>query len=589
KRTSSRSAAFSCSRRIFAQASSSSAGRLGRPGRRPRGTFSVTTPRGSSTSTSRSPAPVASGAAAPVFASVAIFEPSCKGVERRRGRGTAAARGAYRLAVRTRKLPLPAGRRKFRDPLPRVRGGWKRQKGRASVMRVRILASGLALLLAACGRGPAPAAPTPAAVAEPDTVRRDIRWAARPVPVPPSFQRAVDEGTRTLDGRPGPAYWQQRVVYRIDAELDPGTGRLQAEERVTYHNRSPDTLHVVVFNLYQNLFRAGAPRNEPVPVTDGLVLERFAIAGAEADPIDIDAEAPPDRATYHLDGTLLVAHLPRPLAPGDSAEFQVAWDFTVPPADAPRPGRSDHRVHQGAPRDPHNPLDGAPRRCAAHRPQRPRGLSSRTVVTADRRVRRPPRLERGPLPRHGGVLPRVRRLRRRDHRAGGLARRGDGHAREPGRGTDGHGARPAGPRAAQRLGRPGRQRGRPRRRQRHAARARRPAHLAVPGARRARLRVRRVRPLRLGRDARRDRGRRGRPPGHRRGPRVLPSQRDRVAQRRALHPPRAHVHGGDRPSVHLPANHGDGGAGLRDGVPDDRVRRGHRESGPALHGDRARG
>ena len=34
---------------------------------------------------------------------------------------------------------------------------------------------------------PAPAAPTPAAVAEPDTVRRDIRWAARPVPVPPSF------------------------------------------------------------------------------------------------------------------------------------------------------------------------------------------------------------------------------------------------------------------------------------------------------------------------------------------------------------------------------------------------------------------
>src|SRR5690606_16376335 len=348
KRTSSRSAAFSCSRRIFAQASSSSAGRLGRPGRRPRGTFSVTTPRGSSTSTSRSPAPVASGAAAPVFASVAIFEPSCKGVERRRGRGTAAARGAYRLAVRTRKLPLPAGRRKFRDPLPRVRGGWKRQKGRASVMRVRILASGLALLLAACGRGPAPAAPTPAAVAEPDTVRRDIRWAARPVPVPPSFQRAVDEGTRTLDGRPGPAYWQQRVVYRIDAELDPGTGRLQAEERVTYHNRSPDTLHVVVFNLYQNLFRAGAPRNEPVPVTDGLVLERFAIAGAEADPIDIDAEAPPDRATYHLDGTLLVAHLPRPLAPGDSVEFQVAWHFTVPPADAPRTGRSDHAVYQVA-------------------------------------------------------------------------------------------------------------------------------------------------------------------------------------------------------------------------------------------------
>ena len=215
-------------------------------------------------------------------------------------------------------------------------------------MRVRILVSGLALLLAACSRGPAPAAPTPTAVAEPDTARRDIRWAARPVPVPPSFQRAVNEGTRTLDGRPGPAYWQQRVAYRIDAELDPGTGRLQAEERVTYYNRSPDTLHVVVFNLYQNLFRAGAPRNEPVPITGGLTLERFAIAGAEAHAIDINAEAPPARATYHLDGTLLVAHLPRPLAPGDSVEFQVAWHFTVPSADAPRTGHSDHQVYQVA-------------------------------------------------------------------------------------------------------------------------------------------------------------------------------------------------------------------------------------------------
>lgn len=215
-------------------------------------------------------------------------------------------------------------------------------------MRVRILSSGLALLLAACSRGPAPVAPTPAAVAEPDTARREIRWAARPVPVPPSFQRAVDEGSRTLDGRPGPRYWQQRVAYRIDAELDPRTGRLQAEERVTYHNRSPDTLHVVVFNLYQNLFRAGEPRNEPVPVTDGLVLERLAIAGAEARRIDLDAEPPSGRATYHLDGTLMVAHLPRPLAPGDSVEFQVAWRFTVPPADAPRTGRSDHAVYQVA-------------------------------------------------------------------------------------------------------------------------------------------------------------------------------------------------------------------------------------------------
>ena len=217
------------------------------------------------------------------------------------------------------------------------------------MQRVKLLSCGLVLLLAACSRGPAPATPTPGpAAVEPDTAARSIRWAARPVPVSPSFQRAVAEGSRTLDGRPGPRYWQQYVSYRIDAELDPHTGRLQGEERITYHNRSPDTLGVVVFNLYQNLFRADALRNEPVPITGGMTLERVAVGGAEARRIGLDADPPPGRPTYHLDGTLMVVHLPRLLAPGDSVEFQLAWHFTVPPEDAPRTGQSDHAVYQVA-------------------------------------------------------------------------------------------------------------------------------------------------------------------------------------------------------------------------------------------------
>src|SRR5690606_22703074 len=108
-----------------------SAGRLGRPGRMPRGTFSVTTPRGSSTSTDCLPARVVPGAPVPAFASVVIRAfLRLKGVERPRGRGTAAARGAYRFAVRVRKLPLPAGRRKFRSALPRRAGRPERQKGK---------------------------------------------------------------------------------------------------------------------------------------------------------------------------------------------------------------------------------------------------------------------------------------------------------------------------------------------------------------------------------------------------------------------------------------------------------------------------
>jgi len=64
-----------------------------------------------------------------------------------------------------------------------------------------------------------------------------------PVHPPASFQRALAAGTRTADGRPGEAYWQQRVDYRIDAELAPGAGVLRGRETITYRagRRSPTT------------------------------------------------------------------------------------------------------------------------------------------------------------------------------------------------------------------------------------------------------------------------------------------------------------------------------------------------------------
>src|SRR5512145_2847240 len=43
-------------------------------------------------------------------------------------------------------------------------------------------------------------------------------------------------------GRPGPGYWQQEVNYRIDAALDPAANVLRGSARITYRNRSPDSL-----------------------------------------------------------------------------------------------------------------------------------------------------------------------------------------------------------------------------------------------------------------------------------------------------------------------------------------------------------
>ena len=41
---------------------------------------------------------------------------------------------------------------------------------------------------------------------------------------------------------------------------------------------------------------------------------------------------------YWIEGTLMGVHLPRPLAPHDSVDIDVAWNFQVPPDGAPREG-----------------------------------------------------------------------------------------------------------------------------------------------------------------------------------------------------------------------------------------------------------
>ena len=55
--------------------------------------------------------------------------------------------------------------------------------------------------------------------------------------------------------RPEQAYWQQEVHYTIEASLDEERGVLHGLGRVTYVNRSPDTLDRLFFHQHLNAFR----------------------------------------------------------------------------------------------------------------------------------------------------------------------------------------------------------------------------------------------------------------------------------------------------------------------------------------------
>ncbi|HSJ62285.1 MAG TPA: M1 family metallopeptidase [Gemmatimonadaceae bacterium] len=167
---------------------------------------------------------------------------------------------------------------------------------------------------------------------------------ARPRPYPVfetrAFAAAVDAGTRTRTGRPGPRYWQQYARYQLSATLDPATARLDGSGIITYLNRSPDTLAAVYLQLYNNLFAPTGMRNELVPVVGAVDVRSVAVEGRAFTTVAEDGRGP----GYEVESTMLRLALERPLLPNDSVRMAIEWALTVPPDGAPR-GGTDGEVY----------------------------------------------------------------------------------------------------------------------------------------------------------------------------------------------------------------------------------------------------
>ena len=209
--------------------------------------------------------------------------------------------------------------------------------------RLRVVLLATVLLATACRPPAEPVSPGPAGEVEAGPAPRPF---LQSLPVDSQFAAAVTRGTRTRTGEPGPSYWTNRVDYRIEVRLDPSTAQIEGEEWVTYHNDSPDTIRTVVVRLYQNLFRAGTPKNRNVPATDGMELRRV-VVGGEPVPEAVGGESAPG-ASYQVDGTVMRVRLAEPIPPASSETLEFAWRFEVPPAGAPRHGHIDHRVYNVA-------------------------------------------------------------------------------------------------------------------------------------------------------------------------------------------------------------------------------------------------
>jgi len=110
-----------------------------------------------------------------------------------------------------------------------------------------------------------------------------------PIDIPNAYLQAVENGTRSLDGKPGENYWQNYSSYNISAEINPENHTLYGESSVEYVNNSPADLEVIVVELAQNLHKEGTPKKESTEITGGKQLQRVNANGHDLEPISINS------------------------------------------------------------------------------------------------------------------------------------------------------------------------------------------------------------------------------------------------------------------------------------------------------------
>lgn len=169
---------------------------------------------------------------------------------------------------------------------------------------------------------------------------------SRPIPYPviptPPFEAAVNNGTRTTTGEPGPRYWTNRARYDLHATVSPRTAMLRGTGSATYFNNSPDTLRNLYVHLRQNLHAPGAIRNRAQQITGGTHVAEIRAGG-----MPLLERAGSSGPGYSIDDTVMDIRLPAPVAPGDSTTLHFAWSFEIPEAGTPRMGQDGEVFYLG--------------------------------------------------------------------------------------------------------------------------------------------------------------------------------------------------------------------------------------------------
>ncbi|RYY59330.1 MAG: M1 family peptidase [Chitinophagaceae bacterium] len=158
----------------------------------------------------------------------------------------------------------------------------------------------------------------------------------------PLFYTQNGNEYRAATGEPGPAYWQNRVDYQINANLNETTKEVTSTVVISYKNNSPLQLPYVWLQLDQNLFNPASRGQAKMPATG---RSRY---GDAANPFDggykiksvkVMEGTKETEGIYVVTDTRMQVRLAKAIAAKTGAlKLKIEYSYTVPDYGADRTG-----------------------------------------------------------------------------------------------------------------------------------------------------------------------------------------------------------------------------------------------------------
>ncbi len=155
------------------------------------------------------------------------------------------------------------------------------------------------------------------------------------------FKQLYDQFTdpnryHNASGAPGVDYYQQKVDYLMDIELDDAASKLYGEETITYTNNSPDQLPYLWLQLDQNIRKSDAPNLEKNGAGNSVTVRPSSfVSDFINDPFDggFNIEWVTDETgkalKYTINQTMMRVDLPEAIAPGQTYVFKIKWWYNI--------------------------------------------------------------------------------------------------------------------------------------------------------------------------------------------------------------------------------------------------------------------